>query len=60
MLYWYDLFLLNCVLQLLLWAVVTVSNPDSSEGIKGNTPQPLYITVRYNMILDITQINVGP
>ena len=24
------------------------------------TPQPLYNTVRYNTVLDITRINVGP
>ena len=26
----------------------------------GDTPQPLYNTVRYNMVLDITRISVGP
>ena len=25
-----------------------------------NTPQPLYNTVRYNTVLDITRISVGP
>ena len=27
---------------------------------KNSTPEPLYNTVRYNMILDITRIKVGP
>ena len=30
------------------------------NDLPDNTPQPLYNTVRYNMVLDITRISVGP
>ena len=36
---------------------LVISDKESKEIY---TPQPLYNTVRYNTVLDITQISVGP
>ena len=32
----------------------------SAWAVIDSTPQPLYNTVRYNTVLDITRISVGP